>query len=169
MPAHLGFADKLNMFAAFMTVNLSQSEGAQEARRLRVSQGDAARERQGLEATSNRAAYVPWKKVKGSFEHYRGRREFPVRDYGDFRRLLNNYNPDQQVNRTGLHSDQNEWDLYLRPGTAFDQNCQAIFEGQRGTGFKAVLIVHKSEREKLKRIEGVFPSGRVVIWWSDAS
>ena len=139
MPAHLGFADKLNMFAAFMTVNLSQSEGARAARQNRVGTGNAGRYVQGLEGNnSNRAAYVAWKKVEVGFEHMRGRREFPIQDYGNFQRLLDNYNPDQQVNRTGLYSDQNEWNLYLRPGTAFDQNCQAIFEGQRGTAFKAV-------------------------------
>ena len=68
MPAHLGFADKLNMFAAFMTVNLSQSEGARAARQNRVGTGNAGRYVQGLEGNnSNRAAYVAWKKVEVGF------------------------------------------------------------------------------------------------------
>ena len=143
MPAHLGFADKLNMFAAFMTVNLSQSEGARAARQNRVGTGNAGRYVQGLEGNnSNRAAYVAWKKVEVGFEHMRGRREFPIQDYGNFQRLLDNYNPDQQVNRTGLYSDQNEWNLYLRPGTA------------------ALKSYDRSSRDMLQRLRAVPPHAR---------
>ena len=176
MPAHVGFADKFRMFGSFVAVNLSQSEGARAARKNRVGTGNAGRLVRGIgDNASRRAPYVAWKKVEAAIEHRsHSQRELACSDYIMFRGLLNQFGPGHDVfdnhgNRLNRYADQNEWDLYLRPGTAFDQNCEQIFAGQEGTGFKVICITHKSDVQKLKRIEGVFPSGRVVIWWSDAS
>jgi|HubBroStandDraft_1064217.scaffolds.fasta_scaffold821841_1 hypothetical protein len=51
----------------------------------------------------------------------------------------------------------------------FDQSCEEAFAAHYDTGFKMMLITHKSDVNKLKRIEAMFASGKVEPIWTDAS
>ena len=63
--------------------------------------------------------------------------------------------------------EQAEWDLYLKPGTAFDITCRRYYEVFRGMNI--MLITHKSDRNKLKRIEGHPPGEKMRVLWSEAA
>ncbi|MBX3499624.1 MAG: hypothetical protein KF889_09285 [Alphaproteobacteria bacterium] len=47
--------------------------------------------------------------------------------------------------------DTNEWDLYLKPGTTFDNAVKTVLD--RKEGWRIDFVGHKSDWKSLKRIE----------------
>ncbi len=104
-----------------------------------------------------------------AFTQRRARRERIFNTYAAWRQRMDDYDPQLPANQgpQALNVvDQNEWNLYLAPGTVFDGLINAIFTNN--AGLTVTLIVHKSDMNRLKRIEAQPAGGRVAILWSDA-
>lgn len=155
MPAHIGFGDVLRTGLGFLVANLSQSRKTRNMRRMR-------KRRNGTGVIT--PSYL-WQGVQENKE----RREHRYRSYEPFRAYLDTYDPDFEVGRDQIHTrtvDRTEWELYLQPGTEFDQVCEQYFidypDGE------ILLINHKKEVQHLKRIETKRPGHRTRIIWSEA-
>ena len=167
MPAHIGLKEKLQIAWTFVMFNTSQDKNARNLRNQRVLHQKAKFKELGRDDNEvNRAKYLPIKYIERRFEDRRRRRQDEINSYGEFRRMLNGYDP--HIGR-GQTSDQTEWDLYLKPSTEFDRTCEEAFAAHYDTGFKMMLITHRSDVNKLKRIEAIFASGKIEYLWTDAS
>jgi hypothetical protein len=155
MPAHIGFSDVLKTVGNFLVMNLSQSHRARQVRQMR-------KRRNGTGIIS--PGYL-WQSVENNQE----RREHKFASYDQFRAFLDTYDPTVEVGRDRINErkcDRTEWELYLQPGTDFDQVCAQFFvdypEG------KIILITHKKRVQALKRIETKRPGRPTRIIWSEA-
>ena len=151
MPAHIGVMGNLKMGLGFIAMNMSLAEGAKRTR-------------------EGHGGHVAFKAIKHNFKLARDRREMAFTDYESFRRRLNLYDP-HRVLRAGevnmLKVDETEWDLYLKPDTAFDINCRRYFEVFRNMTITLVGHKGKGEASSLKRIEAHPQGERMRILWSD--
>ena len=164
MPAHLGLKEKLEIAGNFLIFNISQHPLAKRERENRVARKELdLREQRLWTGVNNRKEYVPIKYIRRRYELRREQRELEYEEYSDFRHSLDGYSPEHRG------CSETEWQLYLHRGSAFDQSCEEAFAKHFDTGFKMMLITHKSTRNKLKRIEAIFGSGKVEILWTDAS
>ena len=177
MPAHLGFMGRVNALRAFFHLNLSQSGEARTVRNRHKSEEALRRKRGGGDGKVKSGFVTPGFAEHAMRDWYK-KRESEYKFYSIFRSALDRYNPGRALERgerrdTTVRCDEREWDLYLKPDTAFDQNCLQYFEDHKGDpGFKVLLIRHKGTRADmlwLKRIEGVHGSGKVDILWTDAT
>ncbi len=112
-----------------------------------------------------------WEVLEKRMENNRDKREDTVTTYDSFRQQLDRYDPAlAEGNRARIYSNQEEWDLYLKPDSIFDRQMRILFSEhkERRVDFKVMLIRHKKDMLKLKRIEGI-AFGEVTILWSDAS
>ena len=167
MPAHIGAFSKLKLFGAFLKVNLDPRDESKILREQRVAARNLRNQHAGTpDAGNNRTEYVPWKYVMEFAEEARSKREVHFRSYNRFREFLDKLDPARPYVEGNRYTDQTEWNLYLRPGTEFDGQCQLYLEAARGD---LLAIFHRSDRSKLKRIEAVPTDGKMVILWSDAS
>jgi hypothetical protein len=146
MPAHLGFADKVRLGVNFLAMNLRQDKITRNARRLKGHHLSV---------------------LKRGQERIRVSREVNCDTYASLLGTLDMFDPDYDDRTQYTPCSQIEWDLYLQPGTAFDIICERYWEVFRKV--QMTLIMHKSDRHKLKRIE-CKPEGEAMrILWSDAS
>ena len=171
MPAHIGAFEKLKLFSFFVYGNIGQTRHAKDLRIKRVTTRNVANviaRNQGVEEdlSNNRAAYLPWKYVSELGQSKVSAREHRYMSYGVFRSYLDKLDPALPRGELDWHTDPREWDLYLRPGTEFDGRCQLYFEAKRGP---MLVITHKSDRSKPKRIEALPKDGAPVVLWTDAS
>jgi hypothetical protein len=149
MPAHIGVADYLRLGAKFVVANVGMSEDLRYARQLH-------------------GGHISMKKLQLGLETKRRKREQNCQSYDHFRAQLDMYDPNLDVGREQINNrsvDEAEWDLYLKPVTAFDINCRRHFEVFRG--MRMMLIGHKSDPNRLKRIEAHPPGERMRILWTD--
>lgn len=155
MPAHIGFADVLRTGLKFIVSNFSQSKEFRRSRKMR-------------KRTNGTGIISPgylWEGV----EKRRARREHDFEDYERFRTFLDGYDPNKVRNRDQIDDrtcDPNEWELYLKPDTEFDQVCEQCFDDF--PGMKMLVITHKSNVNKLKLIELKRQGHRTRIMWSEA-
>ena len=97
-------------------------------------------------------------------------------NYRDFRFHANRFDPNKQettsaakVNAGAYFEavDQNEWDLYLKPGTAFDNTVKATLDKKEGWTVTFVSEKHHQRRKELKRLEAKRGLGHMSITlWS---
>lgn len=149
MPAHIGFADYLRLGAKFVVSNTSLNAKFRHARELA-------------------GGHITMGRLQSGLEKKRKKRETNCDTYEKFRTQLDTYAPDHEVGRNMINTrtvDPAEWDLYLKPGTAFDINCRRYFEVFRG--MRMMLIGHKSDPNRLKRIEAHPAGEHMRILWSD--
>jgi len=146
VPAHIGLTGKLRILQAFVVTNTSLNKQVIAQRKM-------------LGGT------IKYSKLKDKFELERGNREKEYTSYATFRAALDEYGPD---GGGAKHCSQVEWDLYLKPGTAFDIICRRYYEIEVFKPMKMVLITHKSDKWKLKRIEAVPHREEMRILWSEA-
>jgi hypothetical protein len=154
------------MVGAFLYGNLSPTEKAKAMRHMRVQRNLWGK---GKDDTRE---FVSVKQITDLFEKRRQTREEECGNYLAFRRIIDLYNP--RVHHDGYTGVKHvEWDMYLKPETFFDQECQKIFDMHHDTGFKMVVIRHRrphpGDPDRLKRIEGKTAAGKVEILWTDAS
>ncbi|HEY1933813.1 MAG TPA: hypothetical protein VGG99_17505 [Acetobacteraceae bacterium] len=155
MPAHIGFGDVLRTGLSFLVANLSQSRKSRNMRRMR-------KRRNGTGIIS---PALLWEGV----ERDRDRREHRYQSYDPFRAYLDTYDPDQEVDRERLNDrtvDRTEWELYLQPGTEFDQVCEQYFVDYPDG--EIIAVNHKKQVQHLKRIETKRQGHRTRIIWSEA-
>jgi hypothetical protein len=161
MPAHIGAFTKLKVFGQFLMVNLGQSSYTRKARYVRRGAKNFRNMINGTpDAPNNRARYVPLKRVMEWEERKLKKFEREFLDYETFRRFLDEAGPAKGHPQI----DQREWDLYLQPGTHFDNTVWYYFLGKCG---KLLVIRHQHNR-KLKRIEALPKDEEPVVIWSDA-
>jgi hypothetical protein len=146
MPAHLGFADKVRLGVNFLAMNLRQDKHTKAARRMKGHHLSAL--------------------MRGQ-ERNRVAREVRCDTYASLRSTLDMFDPDYDDRTQYTPCSQIEWDLYLQPGTYFDITCARHWEVFRNV--EMTLIMHKSDRTKLKRIECKPEREAMRILWSDAS
>jgi hypothetical protein len=171
MPAHHSIKDKIDMLWAVVGVNLSPTQKGRNARNRRVIHGQLKNQAMGLGLQTNRKPYVPWKDIVNHKQVTLSQRERTFTDYSQFRNFLNEFNPYDEGNDGvyGWKCYHVEWIMYLKPDSIFDQQCQQLFDVHYGTeGFKMMVIMHKSDRARIKRIEAISRTGKVDILWSDA-
>jgi hypothetical protein len=155
MPAHIGFADVLRTGLKFIVANFSQSEQFRRVRKMR-------KRKNGTGIIS--PGYL-WQGV----EDRRDRREHTFEAYDPFRTYVDTFDPNRVVARDQINNrtcDPTEWELYLKPGTEFDLVCEQCFDDFPGMQMR--VITHKSNVNKLKRIELKRQGHRTRIMWSDA-
>jgi hypothetical protein len=151
MPAHIGIADHLRLGAKFVVANISLHEKFRQAREMG-------------------GGHVSMKRLKAGLERDRAKREYNCQSYAELRELLNSFDPNKVVARDRINHrtcDQAEWDLYLKADTAFDSTLRRYFEIFRG--MRMLLITHKSDSNKLKRIEAHPPGERMRVLWSEGA
>lgn len=149
MPAHIGIADRLKLGAKFIVANTSRNEKFSLAREMGGGK-------------------ISMKTLKAGLERDRSRREFTCQSHEQLRELLDTHGPGRVVARDRINRrscDQAEWDLYLKPDTPFDSLCRHYFEIFRG--LRMMVITHKSDSNKLKRIEAHPPGERMRVLWSE--
>jgi hypothetical protein len=155
MPAHIGFADVLKTGLRFIVANAAQTDKFRRARKMR-------KRKNGTGIIS--PGYL-WQGVEAK----RDRREHRFQAYDPYRAYLDTYDPDQVVQRDQINErtcERTEWELYLQPGTEFDQVCEEYFAEY--PGLEMIVITHKSNVNKLKRIEMKRQGHRTKILWSEA-
>jgi hypothetical protein len=155
MPAHLGFADVLKTGLRFIVANASQSDKFRRSRKMR-------KRKNGTGIIS--PGYL-WE----SAEKKRDRREHRFASYDPFRTYLDTYDPSKVVRRDQIDNrtcDRAEWELYLQPDTEFDRVCEQYFDDY--PGLEMIVITHKSDVNRLKRIELKRQGHRTRILWSEA-
>jgi hypothetical protein len=144
----MGLGDLVKVPFAFLAINLSPRQHARRARQNGIITPAA---------------------IWHAFTQRRARRERSFTTYATWRARMDDYDPLLQANQ-GPHGlnvvAQAEWNLYLAPGTAFDGLINTIFANN--PGLTVTLIVHKSDMNRLKRIEAQPAGGQVAILWSDA-
>ena len=146
MPAHIGFADKVRLGVNFLAMNMRQDKTTRTARRFKGHHLSVLMRAQ---------------------ERIRASREVACDTYASLRGTLDTFDPNYEGRTQYTACSQTEWDLYLRPGTAFDITCERYWAVFRNV--EMLLIMHKGDRTKLKRIECT-PAGEAMrILWSDAS
>lgn len=168
MPAHIGTWTKLKLFGACVAKNLDPRDSAKIAREKRVDAKELRLHQEKRRGdANNRAEYLPYKYVLDTaMVVAQRRREKTFFLYDVLRAYLDNLDPAKPYTDGALYTDRKEWDLYLRPGTQFDWLLKVYFASKLG---QVMVIVHKSDRLKVKRIEAHPRNGEVVILWSDAS
>src|SRR5262245_19247621 len=167
MPEHIGAFSKLKVFGQFLMVNLGQSRKMRDLRKKRLTTKNIRNRLNGTpDAPNNRAKYVPWKHIMQVEKDHLKKFEREYEYYEMFREFLDRADPAQPRIEGRVYTDQREWDLCLQPGTPFDELVQQYFESRRG---KLLVIFHKREFPKLKRIEAIPKDEEPVIIWSDAS
>jgi len=144
MPAHIGFADNLKLGINFILANTMQNKTWKAARRMKGHH---------------------WSVLVNRQETGRKSREKLCRSYNDLRRELDKCDPETDRN-TNVWCGEAEWELYLKPGTAFDITCRHYWEVFREC--EMTLITHKGDRTKLKRIEAKPQGERMRVIWTDA-
>src|SRR6185312_5899783 len=131
MPAHIGIREKLLKYTGFIWLNVAQNESGRTARNGRVAKKNVL-VHDGRATHNHRAAYLSWGKYSEAFDDGMAKREAKFTDYVTFRRYLDSYNPNKPnyylAENVRPTCDRNEWDLYLKPGTAFDNFCQQYFD-----------------------------------------
>jgi hypothetical protein len=145
MPAHIGFADKIKLGASFIAMNILQDKHTKAARRFKGHHLSVLLKHQ---------------------EKARSDRERVCISYTMLRDDLDKFDPDYQGRTNFTPCSQVEWDLYLKPGTAFDITCRRYWEVFRNV--EMTLIMHKSDKMSLKRIEAKPEREAMRILWSDA-
>lgn len=171
MPAHIGLVDSLRYGVGYLDQKTQVTrKGWQISQHCKVEGFSHA----GIADVARLA------------QDRRSRREQDCPDFAAYRTAMNNLDPkgkagadlftvrkftrdvkqvDTNPNEGQLKWFRNEWDLYLKPGTAFDQIVQGFFH----SGWTVTLIMHKAPRAKqLKRIEGTKPGARFpkLLWSS---
>jgi hypothetical protein len=145
----MGIGDALRTGAGVLVANLSLSKKAKKLREMK-----------GVVPVS-----MLWDQALAS----RNRREHRFDRYQSFRDFLDTYGPDRVVARDQINTrwcDPNEWELYLKPGTGFDITCRTYFEVF--PRMEMLIITHKSDKNKLKRIEATPQGEKMRIIWSEA-
>jgi hypothetical protein len=116
---------------------------------------------------THRHHYYPYKYVEDAkLRRIKDLRELKCNTYEQFRTERNKFNPNQHDGH--YYCTHVEWIMYLQPDSIFDGLCRECFDKHYDTDFYMLLITHKSDHSKLKRIEAILASGKVVILWSDA-
>src|SRR5262245_46407564 len=136
MPAHIGFSDVLKTARNFFVTNLSQSYGCRQL-------CDMRKHRNGTGILS--PGYL-WEKVERTQE----RTEQRFESYDRFRAVLDTYDPNIVVPEGQINTrecDPTEWELYLRPGTEFDQVCGQYFDDYPDG--QIIIITHKKRVQAL--------------------
>lgn len=149
MPAHMGIGDVLRTGMGFLVANLSQSA---KSKQLRTMKG-----------------MITVDMVWGNAKAGRDRREHSFQSYDAFRNYIDTYGPDVVVPQGQINTrscDPSEWELYLKPDTGFDVICRTYFEVFRR--MEMIVITHKSDKNKLKRIEAKPHGEKMRIIWSEA-
>ena len=151
MPAHIGFTGRLKILAGVIVANMSQSAKARKGREMS-------------------GGLISYKMISDVSERVRNQRMDEYVTYNTFRTALNRYDPDRARERGQIDKrsvTRTEWDMYLQPGTVFDQTCKQAYDANQGR-LKMMLITHKSNLNALKRIEAIVNNGKPDIIWSDA-
>ncbi|MBV9836255.1 MAG: hypothetical protein JO055_17685 [Alphaproteobacteria bacterium] len=149
MPAHIGIGGNLKTGVKFVVASLAPTARMRHARQM----------------VGNRML----QRLQEQAQMKKHDRETECTSYGGFRYYLDHFDPNYVAKpgeQNARYSEQSEWDLYLAQGTAFDITCRRYFEIFRG--MKMVLITHKSDTNKLKRIEA-YPAGeKMRVLWTSA-
>ncbi len=165
MPAHMGLTGRINVLMGMAYANLSQSEAARAFRNTNKTVRKI-QEKTGQEVTApNTTRYMSYSAMDKDLRiHLKTKRESKFVDYDGLRRHLNFYDPDRRVPQGELPFivPRSEWDLYLKPGTVFDEFLRQYSMEQKKEGFYFLVIRHR-DGQRLKRLEAVMPSGRVNI------
>lgn len=152
MPAHIGFFEKLKIPA------------------LAIAQFTPTR----LGKKVSNMGYVTPADIHRTMEAARDRRNHFEAGYEGYRHYLNKYDPNKQEPTSALKSmagmylpavDANEWALYLKPGTTFDNAIKTVLD--RNEGWKIDFVGQKRDSTSLKRIEIKRGKGNMSITlWS---
>lgn len=152
MPAHIGFFAKLKIPAATIAQFVPTKVGKKLSSMGHLTPAD----------------------IYKNMETHRDRRNHFETGYDDYRYYLNEYDPNKQERTSGLKSmagmylpsvDANEWDLYLKPGTSFDNAVKTVLD--RNEGWTIDFVGHKRDWTSLKRIEIKRGKGHMSITlWS---
>jgi hypothetical protein len=190
MPAHIGFLTTMKVPAAFLyqfqravTSLASMVVGAP----LPLMQSKAWAKKDNMNATNawDEAMgknFVSPAEIYANSKKKTKAREHTVGSYSAYRRWMDRYGPHDSgapLAKSGMvdmtpfpQVDKNEWELYLKAGTSFDQCVAAAF----ADGWKIMFITRKSdwnkgqEHKELKRLEATRANAREPITlWSRSS
>jgi hypothetical protein len=148
MPAHIGFSGNMKIF--FRAVQLAFDPRTQQHMRTRRVRG--------IDTS-------PIDIAKGQYDRAQhNKRERAALSYGAFRSYLDKFHGDNPEGNFHKWCEDTEWDLYLKPDTAFDQTVLAMFDD--GGGMNVLFIFEKSDHTKLKRIEAAWSEvrGHRILW-----
>ena len=151
MPAHIGFFEKLKV-PVLSVVQFTPTD---------------------LGKHTSKMGYVTPGQIYQTMKNDRDNRESTATTYLGFRQHLNKFDPHKKESTTTFMNmgstylkaaDANEWDLYLKPGTTFDNGVRTVLD--RKEGWTITFVTHKSDNKLLKRIEIKRGKGHtsVTLW-----
>jgi len=113
-----------------------------------------------LGRSTSSMGYVTPSTMYQTMETDRDRRNNYEKSYQGYRYHLNKYDPNRQEPTSKNPAladgywpsvDATEWDLYLKPGTTFDNAVKTVLD--RKEGWTIDFVGHKNNWKSLKRIE----------------
>jgi len=173
MPAHIGFLSKLKIPLAFCAQFQKEAIAVRDyfADKLDLGEFDNSPPNEWVTAR-NVAGVMSPADIYRAKEADAQRRNHTVKNYKDYRNWLNRFGPNRQNAPNGrdpqgrwVPVDGVEWNLYLKPGTAFDDAVKAVLKA----GYSINFVARKSNAKEVKRLEAKRKKGApsVTLWSKD--